>query len=163
MRFNWTGPVILTAAMATASLLAGASPVSAEIISITCIETIAGGSEGDPVTKNIRIDTTKLEVTVRQRNDPTIERYSNATGKDKINAANTLAAQIRRDLGIDVEKSVTIADNTIVWTLSQSFKLFRSTYNRATSRLVETMKEQPHESVIKSAQGPPPPHEYICK
>jgi hypothetical protein len=153
----------LTAALVGASLLAGTFPASAEIIAMTCVETIAGGTEGDPITESIRINTAKPEVTVLKRGDPTIEHYSNTTEKEKVNAANAESAQILRALGVDIEKSVSIAGNKVVWTSSQSFILFRAEYDRETNQLVEITSEQYHESVIRFVRKLPPPHEYTCR
>jgi hypothetical protein len=152
----------LAATVVVATLIAGTFQASAETMAITCVETVTGGTQGDPVTKSIRIDTEKLEVTVRQRGARTAEHYSNTTEKEKTHAANPLAAQILRELGVNPEKSVSITDNTVAWTSSQSWILFRAEYDRATNRLVEITSEKPHESVIKFAKKSPPSHEYAC-
>jgi hypothetical protein len=62
----------LTVAMAVADPFAGASPVSAEIISITCVQAVAGAPNNDATTKSIGIDTSKLE-SIHASHEVTVE------------------------------------------------------------------------------------------
>jgi hypothetical protein len=155
--------VKLAAAVAVASLFAGAFPASAEVMAITCVETVAGGWNSNPVTKSIRIDTSKPEATVRQRGDRAIEHYSNTIEKEKINAADPEVAKALMGVTPDTEKSVSVAGSAVVWTSTFGFTSFRAEYDRVTHRLVETSSVLPHESYIRLPSRPRPPHEYACR
>jgi hypothetical protein len=158
MRFSWIC-VLLSTVCAAISLLACTIPAVAEIVTTTCVETVAGES----VTKNIRIDTARLEVTIRQRGNRTAEHYSNTTEKAKIDKKDSEVTQILKVFAVDADKSVSITDNKVVWTADMGYTEFRAEYDRATHRLVEITSQLSHESYIRIPREAKPPHEYKCR
>jgi hypothetical protein len=104
-------------------LFMGTFPAAAEIIALTCVETVAGASNSGASAESVRIDTSKLEITVLE------------PGRAAYHYGNTIVHS-KLDPAISTSKTVAVTGDTVIWTSATDLPdwSFRAEYDRATHR-----------------------------